>query len=179
MQPDEISTVERQHGTTFSGCKSQNLIVGNTLIGAIGGLNGEDIVAEGLQMGGGEIGKLFVSVEFCHGLSGLVFLDGLGNFYWIRGGVSPGVGEVGGVEAGIVGEDVGFGVAEMAGLHDHPNGDTGIGNPGIATTDAGCFFDACPGVTEALDEDLDCLGFFGGGEGEELGLEVLEWHGWR
>jgi hypothetical protein len=134
-------------------------------------------MAEGLQMGGGEIGKLFVSVEFCHGLSCLVFLDGLGNFHWIRGGVCPGICEVGGIEAGIVGEEVGFGVAELAGLDDDPNGDAGVGNAGIPATDAGCFFDACPSVAEALDEDLDGLGFFGGGEGEELGLEVLEWHG--
>jgi hypothetical protein len=101
----------------------------------------------------------------------------LGDFYWICGGVCPGIREVGGIEAGIVGEAVGFGVAELAGLDDDPNGDAGVGNAGIAATNAGCFFDACPSVAEALDEDLDGLGFFGGGEGEELGLEVLEWHG--
>ncbi len=91
MQSDEISTVEREHSATFFCGKSQNFVVGNTLIGPIGGLNGEDIVTKFLETAGGAIGKLFVSVEFCHRLSCLVFLDGLGDFCRMGSGVCPSV----------------------------------------------------------------------------------------
>jgi hypothetical protein len=121
--------------------------------------------------------KLCIGVELGHGL-GLVLLgDRPIDFGGLGFVVAPGVGEIGGGQAGIVVEEFGFAQAHAEVADEQPDGNAGVADAGCSAHDAGGFVDAAPGGVEAVGQEVNKVGFFVSGEREQLGLEFLNRHG--
>jgi hypothetical protein len=101
-------------------------------------------------------------------------MDLLRNLLSVGTGIGPRIGQILGPQRGIAPQEIGFTGAEVLGLDQDPDGNTGADDTWLSSTDIWDTLNAGKRLAQIADNPLEYLRFFRTGQGGQEVLNFLQ-----